>query len=62
MQKAPVSRHADTQEERRFAFRKGINLGEIVADEEGIFGDGLNIAARIESLAEPDGEMDQVFA
>lgn len=55
MQSALRARNADAPGERRFAFRMGINLGEIVADAEDIYGDGVNIAARIEALAEPGG-------
>ena len=55
MQNALLIRHSGTPEDKRFAFRMGINLGEIVADDEDIYGDGVNIAARIESLAEPGG-------
>lgn len=40
---------------RRFDFRMGINVGEIVGDDEDIYGDGVNIAARLESLAEAGG-------
>jgi adenylate cyclase len=42
---------------RRMQFRIGINLGEITADEEDIHGDGVNIAARLEGLADPGGIM-----
>lgn len=42
-------------EERRMVFRIGINLGEVIADGEKIYGDGVNIAARLESLADPGG-------
>ncbi|MDP6407395.1 MAG: adenylate/guanylate cyclase domain-containing protein [Alphaproteobacteria bacterium] len=41
--------------ERRMDFRIGINLGDIMADHEDIYGDGVNIAARLEALAEPGG-------
>ena len=55
MQNALLARNVDTPEDRRFEFRVGINLGEIVVDEEDIYGDGVNIAARVEALAEPGG-------
>jgi adenylate cyclase len=55
MQTVLKARSADAPGERRFDFRMGINLGEIVADAEDIYGDGVNIAARIEALAEPGG-------
>ncbi len=41
--------------ERRMDFRIGINLGDIMADHEDIYGDGVNIAARLEAMAEPGG-------
>jgi adenylate cyclase len=41
--------------ERRIAFRIGINLGDIIIDEGDIYGDGVNVAARLEALAEPGG-------
>jgi adenylate cyclase len=46
-------RNADVPEERRIHFRIGINLGDIIVDEGDIFGDGVNVAARLEALAEP---------
>ena len=48
-------RNADVPKERRMDFRIGINLCDIMADDEDIYGDGVNIAARIEALAEPGG-------
>ncbi len=41
--------------DRRIIFRIGINLGDIIIDQEDIFGDGVNVAARLEALAEPGG-------
>ena len=41
--------------ERKIRFRIGINLGDVIADGEDIFGDGVNIAARLQALAEPGG-------
>jgi len=41
--------------ERRMEFRIGVNLGDVVADGEQIYGDGVNVAARLESLAQPGG-------
>jgi adenylate cyclase len=49
------ARNRDVPAERRIEFRIGINLGDVIADEGDIFGDGVNIAARLESLAEPGG-------
>src|SRR5215831_4889026 len=48
-------RNANIPPERRIVFRMGINLGDIIIEEGDIFGDGVNIAARLESLAEPGG-------
>jgi TolB-like protein/Tfp pilus assembly protein PilF len=44
-----------TNEERRIAFRIGVNLGDVVVDGDDIHGDGVNIAARLQVLAEPGG-------
>jgi class 3 adenylate cyclase len=41
--------------ERRIEFRIGINLGDVIAEEHDIFGDGVNVAARLEALTEPGG-------
>ena len=48
-------RNSDVANERRIDFRIGINLGDIILDENDIFGDGVNVAARLEALAEPGG-------
>lgn len=48
-------RNLDVPEERRIQFRVGINLGDIVFEEGDIFGDGVNVAARLEQLAEVGG-------
>ncbi|MDH3690478.1 MAG: adenylate/guanylate cyclase domain-containing protein [Gammaproteobacteria bacterium] len=55
MQAEIASRIADVPEEKRVRFRMGINLGDILWDDEDIYGDGVNTAARIEALAEPGG-------
>jgi TolB-like protein len=47
--------NADLAEAQRLAFRIGINLGEVIVDGDDIFGDGVNVAARIQGLAEPGG-------
>jgi adenylate cyclase len=44
-----------TPRPRRIEFRIGINLGDVIAEEHDIFGDGVNVAARLEALAEPGG-------
>jgi adenylate cyclase len=48
-------RNTRLPEERRVHFRVGINLGDVIVDGTAIYGDGVNIAARLESLAEPGG-------
>jgi adenylate cyclase len=55
VQRGMVERNAGTPPEERIAFRIGVNLGDIIIDENDIFGDGVNIAARLEALAEPGG-------
>ena len=55
VQQAMAEREAEVAEDRRIRYRIGINLGDIVLDGEDILGDGVNIAARLEALAEPDG-------
>jgi TolB-like protein/class 3 adenylate cyclase len=42
-------------EDRRIAFRVGVNIGDVIVEPQDIFGDGVNIAARLESIAEPGG-------
>ena len=55
MQRAMADRNAETVEDRRITFRIGINLGDVIAEEGDIYGDGVNVAARLEALAEPGG-------
>ena len=55
MQRGMVSRNANVAEDRRIVFRIGINVGDIIIDGDDIFGDGVNIAARLEVLCEPGG-------
>jgi len=50
-----AARNADVPEARRIEFRIGINLGDIIRDGRDIFGDGVNVVARLEALAEPGG-------
>jgi TolB-like protein/class 3 adenylate cyclase/Flp pilus assembly protein TadD len=54
-QRAMVVREAGIPEDHRIRFRIGINLGDIIVEEDDIFGDGVNVAARLEALAEPGG-------
>ena len=53
IQRAMAARNATIPEDRRVEFRIGINVGDIIIDEGDIYGDGVNIAARVESLASP---------
>jgi len=53
MQRAMLDRNAEEPEDKRITFRVGVNLGDVIADGDDIFGDGVNIAARLEALAEP---------
>jgi adenylate cyclase len=50
-------RNANVPTDRRIEFRTGINVGDIISDGNDIFGDGVNVAARLEALAEPGGIM-----
>jgi adenylate cyclase len=53
IQRAMAERNSAISEERRIEFRIGINIGDVLIDEGDIFGDGVNIAARLEALASP---------
>jgi len=55
LQRGVAERNAETPEDRRITFRIGINLGDIIADGDDIYGNGVNVAARMETLAEPGG-------
>ena len=55
VQRAMAERNADILVEPRIEFRIGINLGDIIIDEGDIYGDGVNVAASLEALAEPGG-------
>lgn len=50
-----AERNADLPDDRKVQFRIGVNLGDVIVDRNDIYGDGVNIAARLESLAEPGG-------
>lgn len=53
VQQGMADRNADVPEDRRIEFRIGINLGDIVVEDGDIYGDCVNVAARLESIAEP---------
>jgi TolB-like protein/class 3 adenylate cyclase len=55
LQRAMIDREAGIPEDRRIRFRIGINLGDVIVEDNDIFGDGVNVAARLEALAEPGG-------
>jgi class 3 adenylate cyclase len=55
VQRAMIHRERELPDARRIKFRIGINLGDVIAEGGDIFGDGVNVAARLEALAEPDG-------
>jgi adenylate cyclase len=55
IQRSMVDRNAETAEDKRIIFRIGVNLGDVIVEEDDIYGDGVNIAARLEALAEPGG-------
>src|SRR5262245_65789074 len=50
-----AERNDGTNPERRMQFRIGVNLGDVIHDEQRVYGDGVNIAARLEAIAEPGG-------
>src|SRR5271165_5657206 len=55
IQRAMIDREPQVSDDRRIKFRVGVNLGDVIADGGDIFGDGVNVAARLEALAEPGG-------
>ena len=55
VQRGMADREPGVPEDRRIRFRIGINLGDVIVEEHDIFGDGVNVAARLEALAEPGG-------
>ena len=55
VQRGMIDREPEVREERRIRFRIGVNLGDVIVEEHDIFGDGVNVAARLEALAEPGG-------
>jgi TolB-like protein/class 3 adenylate cyclase/Tfp pilus assembly protein PilF len=55
VQRGMAERNEGAPPEQRIEFRIGINLGDVIVEEQDIFGDGVNLAARLETLAEPGG-------
>lgn len=55
IQNEMLFRNKDTPVDKRIEFRIGINVGDIIVEEDDIFGDGVNVAARVEGLAKPGG-------
>ncbi len=55
IQRTMVERNAEEPEDQQIKFRIGINLGDVIVQGDDIYGDGINIASRLEGLAEPDG-------
>ncbi len=54
-QDAMRERNADIPKDRRIEFRIGVNLGDVIVQDDDLYGDGVNVAARLEALAEPGG-------
>ena len=55
IQHSMIDREADLPDDRRIRLRIGVNLGDIMVEGSDIYGDGVNVAARLEGLAEPGG-------
>jgi adenylate cyclase len=55
VQRGMIDREPEVSDERKIRFRIGINLGDVIAEGGDIFGDGVNVAARLETIAEPGG-------
>jgi class 3 adenylate cyclase len=55
IQRGMVARSQSTPENRRISYRMGINLGDVIIQGEDVYGDGVNIAARLQEIAEPNG-------
>jgi adenylate cyclase len=55
IQRGMIDREPEVPDEQRIRFRIGINLGDVIVEEHDIFGDGVNVAARLEALAAPGG-------
>jgi len=57
IQRGMLERNSSTPPDKRIQFRIGINVGDIIIDADDIYGDGVNVAARLEALADPGGIM-----
>ena len=55
IQRGMAARNADIPEDERIVFRTGVNLGDVIIEDEDIYGGGVNVAARLEGLADPGG-------
>jgi adenylate cyclase len=55
VQRAMIARNANVPQQKQIEFRIGINVGDIIIDGNDIFGDGVNVAARLEGISEPGG-------
>ena len=55
VQRAMAARNADIPKDRQIIYRVGINIGDIIVVGDDIYGDGVNVAARLQSLAKPGG-------
>jgi TolB-like protein len=55
VQRAMVQRNTDVPQEKRIEFRMGINIGDVIIDGTDMWGDGVNVAARLEALSDPGG-------
>jgi len=62
IQKEVQTRNAELPENRKMQFRIGINLGDVIEEAERIYGDGVNIAARLEALADPGASVSLVLS
>src|SRR4030095_11313442 len=57
IQRGMAERNSEVPADKRIEFRVGINVGDIISDANDIYGDGVNVAARLEALADPGGIM-----
>lgn len=55
IQRGMIDRNADLPDDRRMLLRIGVNIGEVIVDGEDIYGDGVNVAARMQEIADPGG-------